>query len=132
MPSIIDPETIYVDDLPGIWNPIQWDISERERVEELEDQARASLLWAVDVPEAILRLLLNETEIERAYDPPEGFDPGMQGEWDDELITFKFHRSIHLDRVERSREKLNVVYQCEGLGYWHVEIEPEKVTIERV
>jgi hypothetical protein len=131
MPSIIDPETIYVDNLPGIWNPVQWELSERERAQELEDQARASLLWAVDVPEAILRLLLDEVEIERAYGPPEGFDPGMQGEWDDELITFKFCRPIRLDRVDRSRDNLIATYQFQGFGYWRIEIEPEKVTIER-
>ena len=25
MPSVIDPETLYVDDLPAIWSPVQWD-----------------------------------------------------------------------------------------------------------
>jgi hypothetical protein len=131
MPGVIDPETINVDELPGIWNPIQWELTEEERAQELEAQARASLLWAADVPEAILRLLLNEVEIERAFEPPEGFDPQVQGDWEEDLITFKFKRHMKLDHLERGRLKLTVAYEFEGLGYWRFEIEPEKVTIER-
>ncbi len=132
MPSVIDPETMYVDDLPGIWNPIQWEMTEQERIQELENQARASLLWAVDVPEGILRLLLNETDIERAHTPPNGFDPELQGEWDEELITFKFLRTFRLENVDRERDSLTVTYRVEGLGHWCIEIEPEKVMIERI
>ncbi len=132
MPSVIDPETMNVDDLPGIWNPIQWEITERERVQELESQAEASLLWAVDVPEAILRLLLGESDIERAFVPPEGFDPEMQGYWNDELVTFVFRRRFRLESVDREPDKLTVTYHIEGLGHWCVEIEPERVMIERV
>ncbi len=65
MPIDIDPETINADELPGIWSPVQWELTEEERIMELENQARSNLLYAVDVPEAILRLLLNETEVER-------------------------------------------------------------------
>ena len=50
MPSVIDPETMHVDDLPAIWSPVQWELSEKERVEEIETQARASLLWMIDAP----------------------------------------------------------------------------------
>ncbi len=28
MPGIIDPETTHVDDLPGIWSPVQWELTE--------------------------------------------------------------------------------------------------------
>lgn len=132
MPSIIDPETMHIDDLPGVWNPIQWEITEQERILELENQAKASLLSVVDVPEAILRLLLEETDIERAYAPPHGFDPEMQGDWDEELITFVFKRRFRLDSVDRKPEELAVVYHIEGLGYWSVEVEHERVTIERI
>ena len=132
MPSVIDHETMNVDDLPGVWNPVQWELTEVERAQEIENQARASLLWSVDVPEAILRLLLNETKIERAYEEPRGFDPEMQGDWDDELITFKFLRAISLKSVERDRKSLTVTYEFEGLGHWCVEIEPERIIIERV
>jgi hypothetical protein len=131
MPGVIDPETIHVDNLPGVWNPIQWEMTEDERILELESQAQASLLWAVDVPEAILRLLLGETDIERAFTPPQGFDPEMQGDWNDELITFVFKRRFRLDRVDREHDKLTVTYRVEDLGYWCIEIEPEKVSIER-
>jgi hypothetical protein len=132
MPSVIDHETMNVDDLPGVWNPVQWELTETERAQELENQARASLLWSVDVPEAILRLLLSETKIERAFEEPRGFDPEMQGEWDDELITFTFFRALRLEGVERTRQSLAVTYEIEGLGHWCIEIEPERVIIERV
>ncbi len=64
MPSIIDPETLYVDDLPAVWSPVQWELTEEQRIQAVEDQATASLLWSMDPPEAILRLLLDETSIE--------------------------------------------------------------------
>jgi hypothetical protein len=32
MPSIIDPQTLYVDDLPAIWSPVQWELTEEERI----------------------------------------------------------------------------------------------------
>lgn len=132
MPGVIDPETINVDKLAGIWSPVQWELSDEERVQELHTQANASLLGVVDIPEAILRLLLGEAEIERTFDPPEGFDPEAQGEWDSSLVTFAFKRPIHLEKVERGREYLYVEYNLGDLGYWAVEIEPEKVTIQRV
>jgi len=56
MPIDIDPETMNVDKLPGIWSPVQWELTEEEHIQELDTQATASLLFAVDVPEAILRL----------------------------------------------------------------------------
>ncbi|HEX9616266.1 MAG TPA: hypothetical protein VGA03_02550 [Anaerolineales bacterium] len=132
MPGVIDPETVYVDDLPGIWSPVQWELSEAERIHELEEQAKASLLAAVDVPEAILRLLLDETEIERAYEPPSGYDPDQQGEWDDSLVTFQFRRQIRLERVERESDSISIEYNFGDLGYWILEFEPERVTIERI
>jgi hypothetical protein len=65
MPGVIDPETMNIDGLPGIWSPVQWELTEQERVKELDTQSTASLFWSVDVPVAILRLDLQETEIER-------------------------------------------------------------------
>ncbi len=131
MPGVIVVETMEVGTLPGIWSPVQWELSEEERREELEDQARASLLAAVDVPEAILRLLLDETEIERVFGPPQGYDPEQQGEWDDSLLTFAFKRPIRRESVERGPEGLTISYKLEGAGYWLLEIGPEKVVIER-
>ncbi|MCX6071918.1 MAG: hypothetical protein NTU91_13855 [Chloroflexi bacterium] len=60
MPSVIDPETMHVDSLPVVWSPVQSPLTEEERAREVEEQATASLLWAADAPETILRLLLGE------------------------------------------------------------------------
>jgi hypothetical protein len=132
MPGVIDPETMYTDDLPGIWSPVQWELSEEDRHVEIEGQAKASLLWSVSTPEAILRLLLTECEIERALDPPRGHDPETQGAWDDSLVTFKFKRPIRLRQVERERDSLYVEYDFGDVGYWAFEISPEEVFISRI
>ena len=132
MPSIIDPQTIHADELPPIWSPVQGELTEEERVEAIDEQAVASLLWMMDAPEAILRLLLGETEIQRLYQPPEGYDPEAQGEWDDDFLTFGPYRSMKLVEVERKPNYLYLVYNCGPLGYWEFVIEPESVTIERI
>lgn len=132
MPGVIDPETMNVDKLPGIWSPVQWDLSEDEHLAELEDQATASLLFAVDAPEAILRLLLNETRIQRAFDPPQGYDAELQGDWDSELVTFEFERSIQLVSAERQRDRLIVEYNFHELGRWVFEIGTESLHLRRV
>lgn len=132
MPGVIDPETINVDSLPGIWSPVQWELSEEERISELHSQATASLLWAVDIPEAILRLMLSLTGITRAINPPEGYDAELQGEWDPKQVTFKFKHPIILERVERQRDRLYVEYHIDDLGWWAFEIEPERVILKRI
>jgi hypothetical protein len=99
---------------------------------QMDIQSTASLLSSVDVPEAILRLLLQETEIERLLEAPVGYDPESQGEWDSELTTFGFQRPIQLIKVEREQNYLYLEYKFGELGYWSFEIEPEKVTIERL
>ena len=132
MPANMDPETVYVDDLPGIWSPVQWDLTEGERIQELENQAVASLLCAVDVPEAVLRLMLSETEIERVFEPPHGYDPDKQGEWNPDLVTFAFKRPIQLIKVVREQDFLYVEYKFGELGHWAFEIEPGKFLIERI
>ena len=131
MPSIIDPETIYVDDLPTVWSPVQGEISPAEHAKELEEQATASLLWASPVPEQMLRVLLDETSIQRLEEPPAGYDPEIQGQWDSSLLAFEFKRNIKLMREERTPEALILEYKLEGAGYWMVEITHETVTIER-
>ncbi len=125
MPSIIDPLTINTDALPCIWSPVQWELTP-------EEQATASILWTADVPEAILRLLLNETKIERTFAPPEGYDPEKQGEWDVSLVTFNFKRKISLLKEERSPDRLYLEYMVDDLGTWAIEIEPENVSISRI
>jgi hypothetical protein len=132
MPGIIDFETMHVDELPGIWSPVQWELSEDERVKEIEQQATASLLWTVDVPEALLRLLLCEAQIAQAHEPPKGFDPERQGDWDPDLTVFRFRRAIRLVQAERTVEALNVEYDFGELGHWLLEIGSEKVSIERI
>ncbi|MFZ6030290.1 MAG: hypothetical protein ACOYYS_21460 [Chloroflexota bacterium] len=132
MPGIIDPETLHVDELPTIWSPVQWDLTPEEKAVELEEQATASLLWAADAPEAILRLLLDETAIERIHEPPENFDPEQQGEWDEALITFAFKRPIEMIETERQPEQTRIVYKLGDTGYWEMIVTPTKVTIERV
>ncbi len=132
MPGVIDPETINVDDLPPVWTPVQWELTDEERIKELEEQATASLLWSADAPEAMLRLLLSETEIERAYEPPPNYDPEAQGEWDDSLVTFQFRRQVELLKVEREPGRLYVEYKFSDLGYWGIEIEPDGVNIARI
>ncbi len=132
MPGVIDPETMNIDGLPGIWSPVQWELTEEERAREVETQATASLLWSVDVPEAILRLLLQETDIDRIFNPPEDYDPEEQGEWDNELVTFGFQKPIRLVKVERDHNYLYLEYKFGDFGYWYIEIEPEKVTIKRL
>lgn len=132
MPGIIDPETINASGLPGVWSPVQWELTEKERIQEIHNQATASLLAAVDLPEAMLRLALNETAIERTFDPPKNYDPALQGEWDDQIITFQFKRPIELIKVDREAHSLHVEYRFDDLGYWGIEIEPEKITIQRI
>jgi len=132
MPGVIIPETINVDELPGIWSPVQWEMDEEERANEIELQSMASLLYAVDVPEAILRLLLEETEIERAFDPPPGFDSTEQGEWDPDVITFQFNRPIQVRNIQRERGYLQVEYDFQDLGRWVFEITPESLHLQRV
>lgn len=132
MPGVIDPEVMNIDELPGIWTPVQWDMDEEERLAELEQQATASLLNTIDAPEAILRLLLDEIEIERIFDPPKGYDPEIQGEWDPELVTFHFKRAVKMFSVRRERDYLRAEYDVEDLGRWVFEIEPEAVSIQRI
>jgi hypothetical protein len=132
MPGVIDPERMNADDLPGIWSPVQWELSDEERVQELETQATASLLWSVDVPEAILRMMLQEMEIERLFDPPDGYNANVQGEWDAELVTFGFQKPIQLVKAEREHDYLYLEYKFGDFGYWYFEIEPEKMTMGRL
>jgi len=132
MPGVIDPETLHVDDLPGVWAPVQWEQTETERAAEVEAQAAASLLANVDIPEAMLRLLLNEVDVKLSYGPPEGYRPEEQGEWDDNLLTFAFKQPMKLERVERSENRLVAIYNFADRGVWAFEIEPERVSIERI
>jgi hypothetical protein len=132
MPAHIEAEMIHVDDLPGIWAPVQWELTPEERIEEVETQARAGLLEAVDVPEAILRMLLAETDVEQVYEAPPGYDPELQGEWDDQIITFQFRRPIKLQNLERHPGLVHIEYDMNELGRWMIEIGEYSMKIERI
>jgi hypothetical protein len=125
MPGFIDPQFTSANKLPTIWSPVQWELTGAQRADELENQATASLLWSADIPEAILRLLLNETEIERAYEPPEGYDPEQQGEWDETMLTFQFKRSIQIEKYEQRTDGAYIEYKLGELGCWAIDITPE-------
>jgi hypothetical protein len=132
MPGVIDPETMYVDALPAVWAPVQSRLTEAERLQELEQQSIASLLWSSDAPEAVLRLLLAETAIERTFSPPAGYDPEQQGAWDDRLAVFAFRRPIHLEHESRMPDQLILTYSLDGAGTWEIEVRPERVVIRRL
>jgi hypothetical protein len=132
MPSIIDPETLYVDNLPIVWSLVQWELTEEERIQVVEEQATASLLWSMDAPEAILRLLLDETATEHLFKAPVGFNHADQGEWDEKLITFGPKRPIKLESLKRTPTRLELVYNFADLGMWEFIIESEKVCIARI
>ncbi len=132
MSGVIDYETMNVDDLPGIWSPVQWEMSESERIAEIENQATASLLWTVDAPEAILRLLLGETSVERAFEPPKGYRSEDQGDWDSSLITYQFSRGMKVVDVKRADNSLFVEYDFGDLGHWAFVIEEDRVSLEKI
>ena len=132
MPRYIDPQTINADSLPGIWSPVQWEMDEVEHAMELENQATASLLWTVDLPEALLRLAINETDIENIHKPPKGYDPDLQGLWEEDIITFKFKREVELIRTEREADHLYLEYRVEDLGTWAVEFKSSNVNIYHI
>jgi hypothetical protein len=132
MPRIIDTQGINADGLPAVWSPVQWDLTEEERIQEVQQQATASLLWAVDPPEMMLRVALGETEIKRTFDPPQGYDPEQQGEWDEKLITFCFNCPFELVKMEREDDYLYVEYKVGDQGFWAIEISPEEVLIQKI
>jgi hypothetical protein len=132
MPSIIDSENLPIDDLPTIWSPVQWELSDAERITELENQATASLLWSACAPEAILRLLLGETEIERAFNAPTGYDPEAQGEWNEDMITFQFKRPARLNVLRREGDHLYLEYDFGDLGLWALDIAPEGMSLQKL
>jgi hypothetical protein len=82
------------------------------------------LLWSVDVTEAILRLLLQELEVTRIFEPPVNYDPESQGQWESDLVTFGFQKPIKLIKVEREHDYLYLKCKLGDSGYWYIEIEP--------
>jgi len=48
------------------------------------------------------------------------------------MLTFKFERPLELLEVHRERNFMSIVYDFREFGRWMFEIQPGKVTIERV
>lgn len=132
MPGVIDPETMRVGGTPTVWWPVQGELTEEERQAELERQTHAGLLWTAPVPEAVLRLLLDELEMVRSIHAPAGYDAEEQGEWEPDRATFVYRRPLHLevDRMEGVRRTLE--YELEGAGHWRFEISPEQLSLVRL
>jgi hypothetical protein len=86
----------------------------------------------MDAPEAVLRLLLDETGIQRLFAPPRDYDPEEQGDWNKELITFGPQRPIKLESIERTPTRLELVYDFGEMGRWEFVIESERVALERI
>jgi hypothetical protein len=111
------PRTMNTDGLPGIWSPVQWELNKEERVEELDTHSTATLLWSVDSPEAILRLLLQETDIQRLLEPPKGYESTVQGNWVPERVTIGPKYPLELIKVNREPNYLYLEYRIGDSGY---------------
>ncbi|NIM93892.1 MAG: hypothetical protein GTO18_09305 [Anaerolineales bacterium] len=96
------------------------------------NKTQASLIWAICIPEAILRLLLNEMAFERTLEPPPGYDPSVQGSWDETYATYTFRRAIRITEYSRDVNRLLVDYDFGSLGRWKVDIQPKEVTIRKI
>jgi hypothetical protein len=131
MSGYLDPLTFPVLDVPAIWCPQKEKVLGNPLATSIEEQAKASLLASADTVEAILRLLHGETAIDRVFEPPQGYNPDVQGEWDDDAVTFAFHRRVEKIREIRDEQSLLLEYQMEGCGRYRVEITPERFSIEK-
>lgn len=147
MPGAIDFETMDVDELTPVWFPSDEEPETPERYESMvRQEASARLMTMVGVPEAVLRLLVGETEVSRVprdvgredeegrRDFEAGGGAGEAGAAEDELPpdSFEFSRPITAETVEMTREGLLVIYRLEGAGTWRLFLESERVMIERV
>jgi secreted PhoX family phosphatase len=131
MPSYLDPLTFPVLDVPAIWCPEKERVLGNSLAVSIEAQAKASLLASADTVESILRLLFDEAEIDRVFEPPQGYNPEVQGDWDDQQVTFVFRRRVEKISEERDNESLRMEYRMEGCGQYRVEITSESFSIEK-
>ena len=139
MPGAIDFETMDVDDLTPVWWPSDAELTPEQYDSVVQQEARAHLLAMLGVPEAVLRLLVRETEVSRvARDVVGQGDFEVEAEGDAETDaefppdSFEFSRPIVAETVEMTRNGLLVIYRLEGSGTWRMFLESERVTIERV
>lgn len=131
MSGYLDPLTFPVLNVPAIWCPQKEKEMGNHLAESIEEQAQASLLASADIVEAVLRILDGETGIERVFNPPQGYNPEVQGDWDDQLVTFAFRRRVEKIREERDDELLRMEYRMEGCGQYSIEITAEGFSIEK-
>ncbi|MBN1439350.1 MAG: hypothetical protein JW929_08080 [Anaerolineales bacterium] len=131
MAGILDPLTFPTVNLPAVWCPKKEKLSGKRLALSIEEQAKGSLLQCADPVEAALRLIYGETEIERTFTPPEGYDEAVQGAWDDSQVTFAFRRRVWRETEERETDCLRMVYRMDGAGRFQTEITPERFTIAR-
>jgi hypothetical protein len=152
MPGAIDFETMDVDELTPVWCPSDEELTPEQYESALQQEARAHLLTMAGVPEAILRLLVQETGVSRVArevvdqgrgarrdfeaeadaDADDGADAGADGGAELPPDSFEFDHPIVAEKVEVTRDGLFVVYSLEGSGTWRMLFESGRVTIERV
>jgi glucokinase len=75
--------------------------------------------------------LLGLTRVEGVYDPPSGYDPELQGDWDGSIMTFVFTRRIRKVAEIRTEKELELEYQVENQGTFRVVIREDGVSIEK-
>jgi hypothetical protein len=132
MTSEFDPLTFPTFSVPAIWTYQKPPEGGQEFGNYLEAQALNGLIGTSDIFEVMLRLLLGLTDIERIYEPPEEYDPEIQGEWDDSIITFAFTKKVKPVEERRGEGVLTSEYIVEGSGSYRVELEYEKLTIQKI
>jgi hypothetical protein len=131
MTSVIDPLTFPVIDVPAIWCPPETKTRTAHPVLELERQAQANLILSADIIESVIRLIFGEAEIEKVMEPPEGYDPDVQGDWDESVATYAFKRPILKIEEERDEQHLLLVYSMKELGTYRVALTETSFSITK-
>jgi hypothetical protein len=131
MSPAFDAQTFPTIDVPAVWCYRKPPEERPEFAAFVEQQAVGGLLLSADPVEIVLRLMLGLTQVEGVYDPPPGYDPELQGEWDGDTLTFVFKRRIRKVGEVREYGAIRLEYQVQGSGTFQVVIEEEKVAIER-
>jgi hypothetical protein len=128
----LDPLTFPTINLPAIWTPTPENADDHPPALQIMEKARGRLLMTADILESILRQLLGETEVERVSAPPEGYDPDLQGDWDETVPTFAFQRRISLWEEERSEDVLSVRLSVDGKDSYRAEVTKNGLAITRI
>jgi hypothetical protein len=131
MPYAFDAQTFPTIDVPAVWCYQKPPADQAEFAGFVEQQAAGGLILSADTVESVLRLLLGLTRVEGVYDPPSGYDPELQGDWDGSILTFVFTRRIRKVAETRSEKELELEYQVENQGTFRVVIREDGVSIEK-